>query len=175
MSSTVRPDNIKAALDAKIAAALAQFAELREAEQPRVTPHLNPRELVGALLGYARGVHAIASAFGRAEIGELQYNAWYEQWTKSLSDTDHALWRELSEERVHAPADALIDVETRVASDPSVVGSPSTGGTHADVSKRVCRFAAHAQRSASDVCGDLLRLARRFAGEFIRDHARFLR
>ncbi len=174
MSATVRPDNFRAALDAKIAAALAQLADLREAEQPRVTPHLSARELVGALLLYTRGVHAIASAFGKAHVGELQYDAWYEQWKSALSDADRGLWRELSEDR-EARGIELIDVETLVASDPSIAGATSLRDTHADIRKRFSRFAAYPQRSASDVCGDLLRLARRFAGEFIRDHARFLR
>ncbi|MEO8465003.1 MAG: hypothetical protein ABI640_06650 [Gammaproteobacteria bacterium] len=175
MSATVRPDNLKAALDAKIAAAMAYLAELREAEQPRVTPHLNSRELVGTLMGYARSVQTIASAFGRAQSGELQHNAWYEQWKKVLSEADRRLWLELGDERGHAQGAALVDVETLVASDPSVAGPPSQPRAHADVRKRVCRFAAFPERPASDVCSDMLLLARRFAGEFLRDHARFLR
>ena len=64
MPSTLRPDNLKAALDAKVAAALAQLGEVRETEQPRLTPHLNPREIVGTFLLYARGIFPVASAFG---------------------------------------------------------------------------------------------------------------
>ncbi len=175
MSATVRPDNLKAALDAKLAAALAQLADLREAEQPRFTPHLSPRELVSALVLYARGVHTVASAFGTAQAGELQYNAWYEQWHKALSETDRRLWMELHHDRVHAQGADLVDVEILVAAEPSVAAASASRAAHADVSNRVCRFAAYPQRSASDVCADLLRLAKRFAGEFLRDHARFLR
>ena len=166
MSATVRPDNLKAALDAKIAAGLAQLSELRESEQPRITP-LNPRELVAALLRYARGVNTVAGGFAKGLVGELQYNSWYEQWKGTLADADRLLWRKLGEGSTEAHDVELIDVEAVLAADPSA--------THADIRKRVCRFAAYPERSASDVGGDVLRIARRFAGEFIRDHARFLR
>jgi hypothetical protein len=166
MSATVRPDNLKAALDAKIAAALAQLAELRESEEPRITPHLNPRELVASLLLYAHGIYSVASSFGRAQVGELQYEAWYEQWKQALGDADRGVWRELSEGGANAQGGGLIDVEILVT---GVSSAPH------DTRKRVCRFAAYPQRSASDLCAELLRLGKRFAGEFMRDHARFLR
>ena len=83
MSTTVRPDNLRAALDAKLAAAMSQLVELREAEQPRVTLHLNPREIVGAFLQYAGRVYPIADAFGRAQAGDLQFDAWYGQWMEN--------------------------------------------------------------------------------------------
>ena len=83
MSTTVRPDNLKAALDAKLAAAMSQLVELREAEQPRVTPHLNPREIIGTFLLYAGRVYPIADAFGRAQAGDLQFDAWYGTGLKS--------------------------------------------------------------------------------------------
>jgi hypothetical protein len=47
-------------------------------------------------------------------------------------------------------------------------------GTRADVRKQIFRFAASPNRVASDVCDDYLRLARRFADDFVRDYARFL-
>ena len=100
MSTTVRPDNLRAALDAKLAAAMSQLVELREAEQPRVTLHLNPREIVGTFLLYACRVPPIADTFGRAQAGDLQFDAWYGQWTETLGDADRALWKQLREERV---------------------------------------------------------------------------
>ena len=171
MSSTIRPDNLKAALDAKVAAAMAQLGELRESEQPRITPHLSPRELVRAFLLYARGIYAVASTLGRAQAGELQFNAWYERWEKALSDADRALWREFRPDHVHHEGGqeaGLIDVEIPVATDSAQNAAPGA-------QKRIVRFAAHADRAASAVCYDYLRLSRQFASDFVRDHARFVK
>ena len=175
MSSTVRPNNLRAALDAKLAAAMSQLIELREAEQPRVTPHLNPREIVGTFVLYARGVYSIVDAFGKAQVGDLQLSAWYGQWVDKLGEADRALWQQLRDERSmqdHGPGGALVDLEVTVAADPSITAAPL--GARADVRKRLVRFAANPGRFASHVCADYLRLAKRFADDFVRDHARFL-
>jgi len=175
MSSTVRPDNLRAALDAKLAAALSQLIDLREAEQPRVTPHLNPREIVATFALYARGVYPIVDTFGKAQVGHLQYNAWLGQWTEGLGDADRALWQQLRDDRVlHGPGAVLVDLEISVAADPAITVPQLPPDTRADVRKRLVRFAAYPGRAASDVCDDYLRLAKRFAGDFVRDHARFL-
>jgi len=159
MSSTLRPDNLKAALDAKVAAGMAQLAEVREMEQPHPTPHLNPQEIVRAFLLYARGIFHLLRAFGRTQAGELQFNAWHEQWVKALSEADRALWTHLGDDRVeHGHSAELIEVET----------------SGAETRKRLVRFAAYANRPASNVCGDYLRLARVLAHDFIRDHQRFI-
>jgi hypothetical protein len=177
MSSTVRPDNLRAALDARLAAAMSQAIELREAELPRVTPHLNLREIVVTFLQYARGVHGIVEAFGKAQVGDLQLAAWSAQWTQALSNEDRILWRQLSDEPgmpAPPPGAALVDLEISVAPDPSITGEHPALGTRGDVRKKLVRFAAYPSRSASDVCGDYLRLAKRLAHDFVRDHARFL-
>jgi hypothetical protein len=177
MSSTVRPDNLRAALDAKLAAAMSQLIELREAEQPRLTPHLNAREIIATFLLYARGVYAIVDGFGKAQVGDLQYSAWYAQWTQTLGNADRALWQQLRDDRVfqeRGPGAALIDLEVSIAADPSSTTQPSVPPARADVRKRLVRFAAYKGRAASDVCGDYLRLAKRCADDFVRDHARFL-
>src|SRR5688572_13437180 len=125
MSTTVRPDNLKAALAAKIAAAMSQLVELREADEPRATLHLNPREIVGAFLMYASAVHPIVDTFGRAQAGDLQFGAWYAQWLEKLGDADRALWKQLREERARqerGQAPALLETEISVASDPSITG-----------------------------------------------------
>jgi hypothetical protein len=167
MSSTVRPDNLRAALDAKLAAAMSQLIDLREAEQPRVTP-LNPREIVDTFLQYACRVHPIVCTFGRTQAGDLQFDAWYGQWFGKLGDADRALWQQLLDERArqeHGQGAALIEVEIVQQSAPA---APT------DIRKRTMRFATAPNRAASDVCADYLRLAKRFVGEFVRDHARFL-
>lgn len=135
MSTTVRPDNLKAALDAKLAAAMSQLADLREAEQPGALVHLNARESVDKFLSYAHRIYPIAAAFGREQAGDLQFDAWYSQWLGALNVADRILWLQLRD------------------------------GAH---------FAAAPNRAASDICADYLRLAKRFVGEFVRDHARFL-
>jgi hypothetical protein len=176
MSSTVRPDNLKAALDAKLAAAMSQLVELREAEQPRVTLHLNPREIIDAFLQYVGRVHPIAEAFGREQAGDLQFDAWYAQWLEKLGDADRALWKQLREERVRQDLGmglALVEVEMSVPSDPSITAQQSVPGAQA-VRKRFFRFASSPNRTASDVCYGYVRLARRFALDFVRDYARFL-
>lgn len=178
MSTTLRPDNLKAALDAKLAAATAQLVELREAEQPRVTPHLNtPREIVTTFLLYVDRVYPIADSFGRSQAGDLQFDAWHRQWMELLGDVDRAVWKQLNNERVrreHGQGAALIEIESSVAADPSIAAHQPAPGAQADVRKRLIRFAASPDRPASEVCDDYLRLARRFAHDFIRDYARFL-
>jgi hypothetical protein len=164
------------ALDAKFAAALSRLIELGEADQPRATLHLSPREIIGAFFDYVRSVYRIADIFGRAQVGELQFNAWYQQWWGKLDDADRALWRYVRgdgvrQDQLHS-AD-LIDVEISVPAEHSVTGSQSLPGMP-DVRKQLVRFAAYPNRAASDVCADCLRLARRFAHDFVRDHERFL-
>jgi hypothetical protein len=177
MSTTVRPDNLRVALDAKLAAAMSQLVDLREAEEPRVTPHLNPREIVAAFLLYAGSVYPIADTFGRTQAGDLQFDAWYEQWIRKLGAADRALWKQLRHERVqqeHGRGAALLETEIAVSSDPAITGQHPMLGAGADVRKQLVRFATSPNRAASDVCDDYLRLARRFALDFVRDYARFL-
>jgi hypothetical protein len=176
-SSSVRPDNLRAALDAKLAAAMSQLVDLREAEQPRVTAHLNPRTLVGAFLSYVGRVYPIADTFGRNQAGDLQFDAWYRQWIERLGPIDRALWKQLRDEHMgqeHGHAVALTEVEISVAADPSITGHHPVPGSHADLRKRIVRFAAAPNRTASDVCDDYLRLAKRFVHDFLRDYRRFL-
>ena len=173
MSSTLRPGNLRAALDAKLAAAMSQLDELRDADQPRVTPHLNPREIVASFLLYARGVYTVAATFGSAQVGDLQFNAWYGQWMEKLGDADRALWKQLHDDHAQ-PGAALTELEISVTGDPSTGVHQLPPGARADVRKRLVRFAAFPDRAAGDVCDDYLRLSKRLAGEFIRDHARFL-
>jgi hypothetical protein len=177
MSTTVRPDNLRAALDAKLAAATSQLVDLREAEQPRVTLHLNPREIVGTFLLYACRVHPIADTFGRTQAGDLQFDAWYGQWVEKLGDADRTAWKQLREERVrleHGQQPALIEVEISVSSNPSITVRQPTPVAATDLRKQLVRFAHSPNRAASDVCADYLQLAKRFAHDFVRDYARFL-
>ena len=176
MSTTVRPDNLKAALDAKLAAAMSQLVDLREAEQPRVL-HLNPREIIDTFLLHACRVYPIADTFGRAQTGDLQFEAWYGQWLGKLDEADRALWQRLRDERArqeHGHGAALIEAETAVPADLSITARQSVPDARTDLPKRVVRFAGAPNRAASDVCADYLRLAKRFVGEFVRDYARFL-
>jgi hypothetical protein len=169
MSTTVRPDNLRAALDAKLAAAMSQLADLREAEQPRVTPHLNPREIIETFLLYACRVYPIADTFGRAQAGDLQFEAWYGQWLERLGEADRMLWRQLREEHARQErglGTALIEAE--------IAPAITVTDAQTDTPKRIVRFAGAPTRAASDVCADYLRLAKRFVGEFVRDYARFL-
>lgn len=178
MSTTVRPDNLRAALDAKLAAAMSQLVDLREAEQPRATLHLNPREIVETFLLYACRIQPIAEAFGREQASDLQFDAWYGQWLAKLSDTDQALWKQLRDERArqeNGQGVALVETEISVPSDPSISAQQAVPIAGAEIRKRIFRFAASPSRAASAVCADYLRLAKRFAGEFVRDYARFLK
>jgi hypothetical protein len=177
MSTSIRPDNLRAALDAKLAAATSQLVDLREAEQRRVTLHLNPREIVDAFLLYACRVYPIADTFGRAQAGDLQFEAWYDQWLGKLGEADRALWQQLRDERArqeHGHAAALIEVEISVPADPAIDVSQTVPDARTDIRKRITRFAGAPNRPASDVCADYLRLTKRFVGEFVRDYARFL-
>ena len=126
---------------------------------------------------YACGAYPIAEKFGRAQAGELQFNAWYEQWTKQLKAADAALWRRLRDERIRQERGQgveLIEVEMSIAPDPSASTRQPLRGASADARKQLVRFAAYPDRPASAVCNDYLQLARRFVHDFLQDHARFL-
>ena len=164
---------LKSALHAKLAAAAAQVAGLREAEELRLTPHLNPREMIATFLLVARRIYPIADTFGKAQAGDLVFNSWYQAWRAGLSKADLALWHQLSAGG-HEP-ELLIEDEVSVPADPSIITHPSRKSAWPEVPKRRVRFAAHAKRPASDVCDDYLRLARRFVDDFVRDYERFLR
>jgi hypothetical protein len=175
MGTIVRPDMLKNALGAKLAAAAAQLLELREAEQPRLTPHLSPPEIIGAFLVHVRGIHPIVDVFGRAQAGELVFKAWHETWRAALSKADLALWDRLRDDHQgHEHGAELIEDEISVSADASATGHESRG-PRADVRKRRFRFAADPKRPASDVCADYLRLARRFVEDFVRAHEQFLK
>jgi hypothetical protein len=177
MGTIIRPDMLKSALAAKLAAATAEIARLREAEEARLTPHLNPREIVATALRHTRGVYAIADTFGKAQAGDLVFNAWYDTWRTGLPKAGLALWRELGADSAEPGPrldPELIDDEISVAADPSIVTHPFQKSSWPQVPKRRVRFAAHANRPASDVCDDYLKLARRFVDDFIRANERFL-
>jgi len=178
MGTIIRPDMLKNALGAKLAAAAAQIAELREAEEPRLTPHLNPREIIATFLAQVRGVYPIADVFGKAQAGDLVFNAWYENWRAALARPELALWDQLLHadriQREQGHAAELIEDEISVAADPSIITHPFQRSSWPQVPKLRVRFAAYARRPASEVCDDYLKLARRFVDDFVRDHERFL-
>ena len=68
----------------------------------------------------------------------------------------------------------MIEREISVSADPSSAVHESAPGARADVRKKLIRFAASPDRAASELCDEYLRLARRFADDFVRDYARFL-
>ncbi|HUQ51257.1 MAG TPA: hypothetical protein VM692_03485, partial [Gammaproteobacteria bacterium] len=126
---------------------------------------------------HARRIYPIVDIFGRAQAGDLQFEAWYGQWLGKLSEADRALWQQLRDEHTrheHDHGAALIEAEISVPADPSITASQSVPDARTDIHKRMVRFAAAPNRAASDVCADYLRLAKRFVGEFVRDYARFL-
>jgi len=173
MGTIIRPDMLKNALGAKLAAAAAQLLELREAEQPRLTPHLSPHEIIGAFLLHVRGVYPIVDTFGRAQAGELMYKAWHETWRNSLTKPDLALWDRLRDDakhHEHAHGAELVEDEIAVKVDPTAT---RPGGGNAR--KVRVRFAADPNRAASEVCADYLRLARRFVDAFVRANEQILR
>ena len=95
---------------------------------------------------------------------------------ETLGDVDRALWKQLRDEcarQERGQGPALIERETSVSADPSIAAR-SLPGAHGDVRKPLLRFVVSPNRPASDVCDDYLRLARRFADEFVRDYSRFL-
>jgi len=166
---------LKSALGAKLAAAQAQMLDLREAEQPRLTPHLSPHEIIGAFLVHMRGIQPIVDVFGRAHAGELMFKAWHEAWRAALTKADLALWDRLRDSQHAQPHGAeLIEDEISVIADaPSTAREPGPA-RRADIHKPRVRFAADPNRAASDVCADYLRLARAFVEDFVRNHERFL-
>jgi hypothetical protein len=176
MGAIVRPDMLKGVLSSKLSAATTQLLELREAEQPRLTPHLSPHQIVDAFLLHARGVYPIVDAFGKLHAGDLVYKAWHEAWRSSLTKADLALWDRLRDDgtqREHAHRAELIEDEIAATADPSV--AQSTSGAHGNVHKLRVRFPFDPNRAASEVCADYLRLARRFANDFVREHEQLLR
>jgi hypothetical protein len=174
MPTTIPRERLKDALHARLAAATSQLLELREADEPRVTPHLNPRQIIDDFLLHVRGVYSVADKFGKAQAGDLGFNAWYDSWRGALSEVERTLWRQLRADAVQPKQLHVADfIEEWINVDADLTGTLPPGASH-EVRKQRVRFATNPDKPAGEVCAEYLRLARRFVDAFVRAHARFL-
>jgi hypothetical protein len=178
-SATVDPARLEGALREKLGAAQWKLHELREAEQPRFTPNLEPQTLIAHFLLSARGVHATAKTFAEASWLKGDFAAWRTRWEDSLSPPDVALWDNMQDERDaadHGDGAGLIPIRIPLPrqdchlqnSTQLLMGLP---GYKTDSFKGGMRFEAYPNEPASAVCFKYLELCRRFDADFLQENA----
>jgi hypothetical protein len=100
--ATVDPARLTTALHAKLGAAHHKLSQLREAEQPRLMPHLEPQTIVPDFLASAHGVFPTIRTFAEASTSKPAFNDWLQRWEAGLSPDELALWDHMRYERVAA-------------------------------------------------------------------------
>jgi hypothetical protein len=100
--ATVDPARLTTALHAKLGAAHHKLSQLREAEQPRLMPHLEPQTIVPDFLASAHGVFPTIRTFAEASTSKPAFNDWLQRWEAGLSPDELALWDHMRHERVAA-------------------------------------------------------------------------
>src|ERR1700722_8573989 len=161
--ATVSAQQLPGAVQGKIADANMALIELRRLDSPWTQDvSKDYRAALQACMEPARGVVLTIQTFGEEALGRRAFWDWVEQWERSLSPAELAIWELITEARdwqTHGAGPELIEVPIRL--DPST-------------SRSVARFKAQANRPASDACNEYVELVRRFAADFQRNHAALL-
>jgi hypothetical protein len=138
---TVRPDELRPALKAKLTDATWQWHHMREQEQPRLTTNLNPRDIVAHFLPAARGVWPTAFEFAKGQ--QVNFGKWYQDWRDSITPVQRDSWDQLRADRVdqeHGAGADLISYEIDITGDPSITvyhGIPGALGSRYSVPMRL--------------------------------------
>ncbi len=176
--ATVDPARLEVALHEKLGAASWKLSELRDAEQPRLTPNREPQTIIPHFLTSARGVHATIETFTKKSWPQGSFAAWRKQWEASLSADEVTLWDNMQDERdasEHGDGADLIPVQIPI--EPPLDNSSHSVillslPAYRPVSwKGGVRFKSYPDTFASAVCFNYLELCRRFVDDFLRDNA----
>jgi hypothetical protein len=168
---SLTPTDTRPALQAKLAEAISCVQELRDFEQPRLTPRMDGWEIVAKLLGAARAVYQVAETFVEGRPG-TDFAAWYAAWLGRLTGLERELWqqmRDAGDERLHGECAELFAVKVTIPWEPAAETFHGVPGVARPESyKPVPRFRRYPGRPASDVCAEYFALCQRFVNEIRR-------
>jgi hypothetical protein len=178
---TVRPEKLREALSTKLDAATQDVVKLRIADQPDYNQYLEPGKIVKDFLLAARGVFPVIKTFGDDNLKPQGFKRWCDAWENALGPTARDLWQKMRDERTSQEhgegADLIRDMipitrgdQVQVFQNAVLLGVPPPPPP----AKAGVRFKAYPDRPVSEVCGDYLELSRRFADDFVRDHANLI-
>jgi hypothetical protein len=87
---SLTPTEVRPALQAKLAEVISCVQELRDVEQPRLTPRMDGWEIITELLAAARAIYHMAETFEQGRPG-TDFDAWYAAWLGSLTGLEREL------------------------------------------------------------------------------------
>jgi hypothetical protein len=177
--ASVDPARLATALHEKLGAAYWKLSELRQSEQPRLTPNLEPQTIIPHFLTSARGVHSTANTFASSSWRQGEFGIWRKQWEATLSLDELALWDRMQDERDAAehgdgadlmPIQIPIPPQEGLSRDSTLLlaGLPAH---RSESFKGGVRFKSYPDKLASEVCFAYWELCRRFVDDFLRDNA----
>lgn len=180
-SATVNAQQLPGAVGAKIGLAGVAVNELRQMERPVFTGgFLGQHEKLTAFLEAARGVFLTIETFAKSRLQGDGFMTWVHTWEDCLLPGQLELWNLMTDQRdahTHGAGPDLVDISIPLEGDygqqhqSSAILLGLRGSLSSKASKSGVRFAAHADRPASDVCADYLLLVQQFHDDFKRDHA----
>jgi hypothetical protein len=165
------PTDVRPALQAKLAEVISCAQELRDVEQPRLTPRMDGWEIVAKLLAAARAIYHMAETFVEGRPG-TNFDAWYAAWLARLTGLERELWqqmRDAGDEQLHGECAELFTVKVTIPLEPAAEmfhGVP--GVARSESYKPVPRFRRYPRRPASDVCAEYFAVCQRFVDEIRR-------
>jgi hypothetical protein len=165
---SLTPTDVRPALQAKLAEVISCVQELRDVEQPRLTPRMDGWEIVAKLLAAARAVHQMAETFVEGRTA-TDFDAWYAAWLGRLTGLERELWqqtRDAGDEQLHGERAELFAVKVTIPWEPAAEtfhGAP--GVARPESCKPVPRFRPYPGRPASDVCAEYRALCQRLVSE----------
>jgi hypothetical protein len=162
------PTDVLPALQANLTEVLSCVQELRDVEQPRLTPRMDGWKIVARLLAAARAIHQMAKTFVEGRPRTC-FEAWYAAWLGSLNGLERELWQQMRDagyEQLHGECAELFAVKVAIPWEPAAETFHGVPGVAQPESyKTVPRFRRYAGRPASDVCAEYLALCQRFVDE----------
>jgi len=162
--ASVDPARLATALHEKLGAAYWKLSELRQSEQPRLTPNLEPQTIIPHFLTSARGVHSTANTFASSSWRQGEFGIWRKQWEATLSLDELGDGADLMPIQIPIPPQEGLsrDSTLLLAGLPAHRSESFKGGV---------RFKSYPDKLASEVCFAYWELCRRFVDDFLRDNA----
>jgi hypothetical protein len=165
------PTDARPAFQAKLAEVTSCVRELRDVEQPRLTPRMDGWEIVARLLATARAIYQMAETLVESRPG-TDFDALYGAWLASLTEPQRELWQQMRAaggEQLHGESAELFAVKVTIPWEPAAETFHGVPGVARPESyKPVPRFRRYPGRPASDVCADYFALCQLFVDEIRR-------
>jgi len=168
---SLTPTDVLPALQANLAEVLSCVRELRDVEQPRLTPRMDGWKIVAKLLAAARAIRQMAKTLVESRP-ETDFDTWYAASLASLTELQRELWQQMRDavgEQLQGECAELFAVKVTIPWEPAAEafhGVP--GAARPESYKPLPRFRRYPGRPASDVCADYFALCQRFVDEIRR-------